>query len=150
MKNTILNKKNGSFLVEFIITVTITAMVIGTFTHYFITGIQQLQVYKHRVSAISILHSKLELIKNTNYSNVNVGAYPIVENITLDQGAVDQAEVGANDTQGLPAVMTTDVQICDDAGGGTVGKYITVEMAWTENGRELNERLESIYYDYGT
>jgi len=124
-------KKSGFSLVEVIVSILI--FIIGIFgaLAYFFYSQTNLNVERHRRTAIELAQSRIEFLKTVAYSNLN----NYNENGTI---------INIDEIQGKRITIIEDIDDPDDLDTNPDYKKITVKIVWFENKKNNEVVLQTI------
>ncbi|HUQ40453.1 MAG TPA: PKD domain-containing protein [Acidimicrobiales bacterium] len=162
--------EDGFTLVELIVALTMLALALLSLSYGMYSGMNALQVARHKTSFLELANAEVEKVRALNYDDAGVNggtvspdpnlatAYPgnqfegrdaVIFNPARAGAVAAVIEVTTSPTPGLIAPYTIRrwVTWTDDA-GGTSHKFkrVDVKIEWTERGRPQDVRYSSLYY----
>ncbi len=126
-----MRKNNGFSLIEIIVSVLIfTIGILGGLAYFFYSQ-TNLNLERHRRTAIELAQSRIEFLKTVSYSNLN-NYNENGTNITIDE------------ISGKRMTIIEDIDDPDDADTNPDYKKITVKITWYENKKNNEVVLQTI------
>ncbi len=124
-------KKSGFSLVEVIVSILIFIIgIFGTLAYFFYSQ-TNLNIERHRRTAIELAQSRIEFLKTVAYSNLN----NYNENGTI---------INIDEIQGKRITIIEDIDDPDDLDTNPDYKKITVKIVWFENKKNNEVVLQTI------
>ncbi|MGC8976550.1 MAG: type IV pilus modification PilV family protein [Candidatus Ratteibacteria bacterium] len=126
-----MRKNNGFSLIEIIVSVLIfTIGILGGLAYFFYSQ-TNLNLERHRRTAIELAQSRIEFLKTVSYSNLN-NYNENGTNITIDE------------ISGKRMTIIEDIDDPDDVDTNPDYKKITVKITWYENKKNNEVVLQTI------
>ena len=132
--------KKGLTLIEVLISIFIVSfMLVGMLRLYALGRIQSV-ITKHKVMAVNLAQSELEILKNFTYEQITplLSNYPLTQTVAIDTGETSAA---ADDITGTMVTGISSV---------TEGYKIVVTVSWLDYHGVITEVLESLIVSRGT
>ncbi|MCM8771620.1 MAG: prepilin-type N-terminal cleavage/methylation domain-containing protein [Candidatus Omnitrophica bacterium] len=126
-----MKKNSGYSLVEILVSILILTIGIFGTLYYFFYSQTNLNLERHRRTALQIAHSRIEFLRTVNYNNL----MDYVEN---------GVEVDIDEIKGRRFTIIEDINDPEDADTNPDYKKITVKVVWYENKRNNEVVLRTL------
>ena len=132
----------GITLLENLVSVFIISLSLLAIIKVYFFANYQINMSRHRVTAVNLAQATLENIIDAGYDSVIVGNYPISQAVVIDPGKTDAA---GDDINGTMQTVLTNFNFDQ-------GYKFTVTMAWNEpignDQRALTEAVGTLLTPY--